>query len=261
MARRGPGTLYRRLASVRFLLTRDRAQVLGLLAARYPRRISRAERLRLLRAFLHITHRVRGYHSQAELLAVAHEILLRAGQPGLTVVECGAAKGSSTAKLSLVTARAGGRLWVYDSFRGIPDNAEEHRNLDGRRVVFRKGAFTGRLGAVRRTVAELGAPEVCTFVKGWFADTLPDLEGPVDVALLDVDLLSSTRECLRFVYPRLRPGGVLFTQDGHLEAIVALLGDAAFWRDEVGCAPPLIEGLGRDKLLKIPGPAAGAPRT
>lgn len=256
MARRGPGTLYRRLASVRFLLSRDRAAVLRFLAARYPAGVSRRERLGLLRSFLHITNQVRGYHSQAELLAVAHEILLRAGQPGLTVVECGAAKGSSTAKLSLVTARAAGRLLVYDSFKGIPENTEVHQNLDGRRVVFRKGAFTGRLAQVQRTVAELGAPEVCTFVKGWFAETLPGLEGPVDVALLDVDLLSSTRECLRAIYPRLRPGGVVFTQDGHLQAIVALLGDPKFWRDEVGCPPPRIEGLGRDKLLKIPGPAA-----
>ena len=54
--------------------------------------------------------------------------------------------------------------------------------------------------------------------------------------------------------PRLRPGGVIFSQDGHLHAIVSLLADPAFWRSEVGVEPPRIRGLGRDKLLAIPAP-------
>ena len=69
--------------------------------------------------------------------------------------------------------------------------------------------------------------------------------------MLDVDLLSSTRTCLIHLVPRLRPGGALFTQDGHLEAVVALLRDARFWLDEVGVEPPRIRGLGRRKLLEI----------
>lgn len=214
----------------------------------------------MVRAFMHITQHVRGYHSLAEMLVVCEAILERSGQSGLTVVECGAAKGSSTAKLSLATARAGGRLLVFDSFKGIPDNEEQHRNLDGRPVSFRKGAFTGRLKAVQRVVQTYGAPEVCTFTKGWFEDTLPDFQTPIDVVLLDVDLLSSTRTCLEALYPQLRPGGVLFTQDGHLEAIVALLRDEAFWL-AMGVPVPSIDGLGQDKLLKIPGPAAASPRT
>src|SRR5262249_29249115 len=88
--------------------------------------------------------------------------------------------------------------------------------------------------------------------KGWFADTLPDFDEPVDVVLLDVDLLASTRTCLVHLAPRLRPGGVIFTQDGHLRAIADLLGDPGFWRDEVGVAPPRIGGLGRDKFRAIP---------
>jgi O-methyltransferase len=251
---RGPGTPYRRLASLRFLFTRDRAAALGFLGARYPIELPLRARLSLLRAFVRTTDHVRAYHTQAELLTVTDRILRLAGREGLTVVEAGAAKGASTAKLSLAVALAGGRLLVHDSFRGIPENTEVHRSLDGRRVVFRAGAFTGRLASVQRTVAEHGAPGVCTFVKGWFEETLPRFEGPVDVALLDVDLLASTRVCLVHLYPRLRPGGALFTQDGHLEAIVALLGDPGFWRHEVGVEPPRIAGLGERKLLEIPAP-------
>lgn len=249
LIKRGGGTLYRRLQSLRFLVERDRAAVLRFLrgAAALPL----ADRLRLVARFIRITNQVRAYHTQAEMLAVAEAILERAGRPGLTVVECGAGKGASTAKLSLATRLAGGRLIVFDSFRGLPENEERHQHLDGRSMAFRQGAFRGRLREVQRTVTALGAPEVVEYRKGWFAETLPGCDAPVDVALLDVDLLASTRTCLVHLMPRLRPGGVIFTQDGHLRAVAALLADPDFWRDEVGVAPPYIPGVGRKKFLAI----------
>ena len=70
-------------------------------------------------------------------------------------------------------------------------------------------------------------------------------------ALLDVDLLASTHTCLVHLVPRMRPGGVIFTQDGHIRAIAALLADAHFWRQEVGIAPPAIVGVGERKFLAI----------
>jgi O-methyltransferase len=257
--RRGTGSVYRRAQSVRFLLGRDRAAVLAFLRARYPVPIPLHVRLSLVRRFITTTNHVRTYHTQAEMLEVADRILRLADRPDLTVVEAGSGKGGSTAKLSLVTRLAGGRLVVFDSFRGIPPNREVHRNLWGRRVEFRAGAFRGRLPSVRRAVARFGDPVVCDFRKGWFADTLPAFDGHVDVALLDVDLLSSTRTCLERLVPRLRPGGVVFTQDGHLRAVVELLADARFWREDVGVEPPRIHGLGSTKLLGIEAPPA-APR-
>ena len=248
---RGRGTLYRRAQSVRFLLTRDRRAVLAFLRARYPLRLSLRDRLRLVARFVHITNQVRAYHSQAQMLSVADAVLRRAGTPGLTVVECGCGKGASTAKLSLVVRLAGGRLIACDSFRGMPPNDERHEDLLGRPMTFRAGAFRGRLREVQRTVAAFGAPEVVEYRKGWFDETLPALPAEIDVALLDVDLLASTRTCLVQLVPRLRPGGVIFTQDGHIRAIAALLADACFWRTEVGVAPPAIAGVGKKKFLAI----------
>ncbi|MCW5890993.1 MAG: class I SAM-dependent methyltransferase [bacterium] len=245
--RRGPGTLYRRLQSLRFLLRRDRRAVLRFLATPYPALPLRG-RLALVGRFVHTTNQVRAYHAQAEMLAVADAILRRSGP---TVVECGVAKGASTAKLSLATRIAGGHLHVFDSFQGIPANDERHHNTWGKPVVFRAGAFRGRLPSVRRTVARFGAPEVCTFHKGWFADTLPGFHPALDVVLLDVDLLASTRTCLVHLFPLLRPDGVLFSQDGHLEATAALLRDDAFWRDAVGVPPPRMRGLGSDRLVEL----------
>lgn len=249
--RRGRGTLYRRLQSLRFLLGRDRAAVLAFLRTPAAGAVTFGARLRLVVRFVAITNQVRAYHSQAEMLTIAAAILSRAGQAGLTVVECGSGKGASTAKLSLAARLAGARLVVFDSFRGLPPNAERHQDLTGRPMVFRRGAFHGRLREVQRTVARFGAPEVVEYRKGWLADTLPGFDAAVDVAVLDVDLLASTRTCLVHLMPRLRPGGVLFTQDGHLRAVAALLADPVFWRVEVGRPPPPIAGLGREKFLTI----------
>lgn len=253
MVRRGLGSPYRKLKSIEYLLTRDRRALIHFLTARFPDNISTKERLQLVGRYLRITNHVRGYHTLAEMLTVTDRILRCAGR-GPVVVEAGAAKGSSTAKLSLAVQRAGGELHVFDTFLGIPENDEVHENLEGRRVVFKRGAFTGRLAAVKKVVERYGAPEVCHFYKGTFAKTLPGFVRRLDVVLLDVDLLSSTEDCLRFLYPQLRPGGVMFSQDGHLKAIVERLSEPAFWA-EIGVAQPRIKGLGTDKLLEIPGPS------
>jgi O-methyltransferase len=250
--RRGTGSIYRRLQSVRFAAGRDRAAIVAFLRARYPIDLPLATRFGLIARFVNITNHVRTYHTQAELLTVADRILRLAGRPGLTVVEAGAGKGGGTAKLSLVARIAGARLLVCDSFRGMPANDERHVNIYGRRTEFRAGAFRGTAALVERTVARFGAPEVCELVKGWFADTLPALDRPLDVVLLDVDLVASTRTCIRWLYPRIRRGGVLLSQDGHLEGTIALFGDDRFWRYEVGVARPTIDGLGTRKLLEIP---------
>ncbi len=249
---RGPGTLYRKLQTLGHLASRDRAAVARFLSLDLP--VGRRARLALLRSFLATTNAVRGYHTLTEILVVTEAVLRLADRPGLTIVEAGAGSGASTAKLSLAVRLAGGHLHVFDSFRGIPDNTEEHQLLDGTRIRFVKGAFRGRLGAVRRRVEEHGAKEVCTFHKGLFEHTLPSFDAPVDVVLLDVDLLASTRTCVRALFPRLREDGALFSQDGHLRATRELFEDRAFWRDEVGCAPPRVRALGDGKLLCLSRP-------
>ncbi|MEM7675618.1 MAG: hypothetical protein AAF449_06405, partial [Myxococcota bacterium] len=114
--RRGPGSAYRKLQSLRFLLTRDLAAVRSFFVGHSP--LSPRHRLGLLHRFVHITNHVRGYHTLAEMLQVAQVILRLSGRPDLTVIEAGAGYGSSTAKLSWAVAEAGGRLLVFDSFRG-----------------------------------------------------------------------------------------------------------------------------------------------
>jgi SAM-dependent methyltransferase len=248
--KRGPGTLYRKLKSFEYLATRDRRALLDLLLARDLPEVTLKARLGLIRRLVRATNAVRGYHTLTEMLAISRDILARAGKSP-RVLEAGCGYGASTAKLSLAVRLARGSLIACDSFQGIPANDEKHELLDGRKTEFRTGAFRGRLASVRRTVETWGAPEVCRFEKGWFADVLPRIEGPLDVVVLDVDLEESTRTCVRELWPRLRPGGVLLSLDGQLLRTHEVFADARFWREEVGFEPPPVEGLGESKLLKI----------
>jgi O-methyltransferase len=215
-----------------------------------------ADRWALAKQFYKIRAHVMLAHTEEEAIAFTEAIL--SIPPSVTgcVVEAGCYKGGSTAKFSLATRFAGRRLVVFDSFEGLPDNEERHdATIFGETPGFEAGKYMGTLDEVRSNIARFGAPEVCEFRKGWFSDTMPSFNEPVTTAFIDVDLVESTRTCLRYLYPLLVPGGVLFSQDGHLPLIIELLRDESFWRDDIGVAPPPMTGLGARKLVGIFKPA------
>ena len=191
-------------------------------------------------------------HTQEEILTFVRTILeIPCDVPGV-IVEAGCYKGSSTAKFSLAADAVGRQLVIFDSFRGLPENDEPHdKNIFGRPENFQAGEYCGTLAEVESNVSRFGVIDRCRFVPGWFADTLPQFSEPIAAVYLDVDLASSTRECIRRFYPLLRPGGVLFSQDGHLPLVIDVLDDDRFWTGEVGCRKPPIAGLRKKKLVAI----------
>jgi O-methyltransferase len=215
-------------------------------------RISLSDRLRVTGQARRITRGVQCASSEDEALAFMQAILaLPPGEPGV-VVEAGCYKGGATAKFSLAAKLAGRQLVVFDSFRGIPDNTEEHdRNIFGGHARFAEGDYCGSLAEVRANVSRYGAVESCRFVEGWFEDTLPHFKEPISAIYLDVDLVSSTRTCLKYLYPLLEPGGILLSQDGHLPLVIELLDDDRFWLDELHCPKPKIHGLRKKRLVRI----------
>lgn len=213
--------------------------------------VSFADKLRLVWQLYVISVRVESPHTQQEITTMIRTILsLRTGSGVL--VEAGCFKGSSTAKFSLAADAVGRTLVVFDSFEGIPSNAEpRQRNIFGKDAAFEQGAYRGSLEEVRANVAKFGRIQRCRFVPGWFDATMPAFNERVAAAYVDVDLASSTRTCLRYLYPLLEPGGVIYSQDGHLPLVIDVLNDDGFWLREVGCAKPVIHGLGSQKLVAI----------
>jgi O-methyltransferase len=146
------------------------------------------------------------------------------------------------------------RLVVFDSFKGFPPNCEPHKksilghSIDG---WFREGNFRGTLDEVKSNVARFGDLGSCEFIEGWFDTTMPFFSEPILAAYLDVDLVASTKTCLRYLYPQIVPGGLLYSQDGDFPLVIKVFDDDKFWEEEVGCQKPMIEGLGKRKMLRI----------
>ena len=217
----------------------------------------RAERARVLKRFREIHRAVPCPHNASHILTFVVEVYRfhrdHPGQNGV-LVEAGCFKGGSSAKLSLVAKRFDRRLLLCDSFEGIPENEERHEHSifgDSIKNWFVQGAFAGSLEEVRTSVGRLGHLEVCEFVPGWFEDTLPSLQEPIIGAYLDVDLAASTKTCLKYLYPRLVPGGFIVSQDGDFPLVVEAVDDDRFWEAEVGCKKPVIHGLRSRKMLRI----------
>lgn len=190
--------------------------------------------------------RATGPHRPAHIRRFVDAVLAQP-VPGV-LVECGAYRGVSTAKWSHLAAMLERQLVVFDSFQGLPPNAELHtettRGKDIRGALA-GGAYAGSLAQVRATVARYGQPDVVRYVPGWFADTLPAYRETVAAAYLDVDLAASATTCLQHLWPLITPGGVIVSQDGHLPLTIAAMRDWAAQADP----QPIIRGLGRSMIV------------
>lgn len=185
-------------------------------------------------------------HSPGQFLIIA-DYILNAAVPG-DIVECGAYKGGSTAQLSLIARDTGRKLIVCDSFQGLPEPEASEETMRGYRdapgLRFRAGDFAGSLEEVRSSVQRFGSIESCTFVPGFFKDSLPGLDVTAAFVVADVDLISSTRDCLAALWPRLQSGGTWFTHDAHSDDYLRGMLDAEWWQRALGASPPVLFGGG-----------------
>ena len=168
------------------------------------------------------------------------------------IVECGCYQGGSSAKLSVLARVTGRRLVVFDSFQGLPDSDEYNKHDLHVRLPsdfmtpWKEGEWAGSLEIVAGNVQRFGERDVCTFVKGWFADTLTDANLPQSIALAftDVDIPSSARECLMAIWPRLMERGVYFSHDVGFIKVLKELTDDRLWRDVLREPVPMVLGAG-----------------
>jgi O-methyltransferase len=80
---------------------------------------------------------------------------------------------------------------------------------------------------------------------------MPNFNEKILAAYIDVDLASSTKTCLKYLYPLLVPGGVICSQDGDFPLVIEALEDDSFWENELGINRPKIEGFKKRKIIKI----------
>ncbi len=143
-----------------------------------------------------------------EILAVARYLyyLDSHGVEGC-VLECGGFKGWSSVCLSWACDFLGRRLYVADSFEGLP--TPSHRNWSG----YREGDFTGTLDEVRNSMYALGRPRSVEFIKGWFNESLRGFDQPIALLWVDVDLYESARDVMTNTLSRLSPRGAIMSHE------------------------------------------------
>ncbi|MEO7364323.1 MAG: TylF/MycF/NovP-related O-methyltransferase [Candidatus Saccharimonadales bacterium] len=138
--------------------------------------------------------------------------------PG-SVAEFGCYRGTTTLFLRRVLdAQASDKLlYAYDSFEGLP--AKTSHDDSGAGEQFQVGELSVSKKIFLREFHNANLKPPLT-VKGWFGDLKAEQLPPViSFAFLDGDFYQSILDCLRLVWPRLAPGGVIVIDDYQRDAL------------------------------------------
>lgn len=126
-------------------------------------------------------------------------------------VEFGCYKGDTSLVLAELLVGTGKKLWIYDSFEGLPEKSGQDESEIGKN--FRAGELKATKRDVKLRFLKAGLP-VPVIKKGWFCDLKnEDLPTKIVFAFLDGDFYDSIRESLDWVTPRMIEGGVILIHD------------------------------------------------
>lgn len=209
--------------------------------------ITRRTKSDVIRRIQIINQKIQSATSWVNHIVLIQAILNTPKQSEGVVVECGSYKGASAASLSLACRLTGRTLLVCDSFEGLPPDeaGAKHRYTHLRTTTrYEEGLFAGSLDEVRGNIDKYGDVTVCRFVSGFFSNSLKTVTDPVAFAFFDVDLASSMRDCIKYIWPLLNEGGKIFTDDSCDMDVVRLWFDRDFWNGEFACEPPGYVGSG-----------------
>ncbi len=145
-----------------------------------------------------------------EILRLAKLSLLQTGD----FVELGCYKGDTSILLAklLKDEKSDKKLWLYDSFAGLPEKTAEDSSTAGEQFK------AGELFVSKREVidkfrrANLPLPII---KKAFFEDLNPDADIPEEISFgfLDGDLYGSIKTSLKLVFPKLSKKGIIIVHD------------------------------------------------
>jgi len=151
--------------------------------------------------------------SYARLLSLHRAVLYveKNKIPG-DLVECGVARGGSAAMMALTLNDRSRKLWLFDTFEGLPAPSKE--NPDHPIASLYTGTCRGSLDEVRSSFQRLGIEDKAILVPGLFQETLPRC-GIESIAILHVDgdWYESVMATLENLYDRVSKGGIIQFDD------------------------------------------------
>jgi hypothetical protein len=134
------------------------------------------------------------------------------------VVECGVWRGGMIAGISTVLGNDR-TYFLLDSFQGLPPA----QPIDGpAAIAYQQDILADNYYDNCRTDSTYATSAMIiagcrhfSVVPGWFKDTLPRLKFVSSIAVLrlDGDWYESTSVCLRYLYPKVAPGGLVIIDD------------------------------------------------
>lgn len=126
-------------------------------------------------------------------------------------VELGCYKGDTSLTLAEILKGLGKRLWIYDSFEGLPEKSFEDNSPLGEN--FKKGELFVTKREVKERFLRAGL-KVPMIKKGWFADfSSEDLPEKIAFCFLDGDFYESIRDGLKLIEDKLSEGAILIVHD------------------------------------------------
>lgn len=142
-----------------------------------------------------------------KILSIAKECLVVEGD----FVELGCYKGDTSLLLAEVLLGSDKKLWIYDSFEGLPEKSKFDVSAVGE--DFKGGELFVTKREVKERFLRAGLP-VPMIKKAWFNELGDgDLPGRIVFAFLDGDFYKSIKDSLSLVEDRITPGGVVVVHD------------------------------------------------
>jgi hypothetical protein len=131
------------------------------------------------------------------------------------IVECGSSRCGASVIMANYCRRRGVKKKIYacDSFQGF-DKQELMKERAAGLTSTPMTAFTSTsYDYVRQKMSRLGLEEIVRPVKGYFAETLPQMNVPVCFVLIDCDLADSIAYCAEEMWPHLTSQGRMLFDD------------------------------------------------
>lgn len=145
------------------------------------------------------------YVRYSSLELVAYEIKKKKIKGDLA--EVGVYKGEFAAKINECFPDR--KLYLFDTFCGFD---ERDLNRDKKNdLIFCDQMFN--YSNIQKVLNKMKYPANCIVKKGYFPESIGDIDGTFTFVSLDADLFNPTYEGLKFFYPRLAKGGYIFVND------------------------------------------------
>lgn len=164
------------------------------------------------------------------------------------LVECGCYKGATSVTLSIAASITGRKLIIYDSFEGLPDDDIEitkryypHISLTGK---YEKGMYSGNFNEVKNNLKIYGELDDTILRKGFFSESLKSHKERIDFLFLDVDLISSTKDCIVHLWKYINDESFIYTDDACDIDVVRVWFDDNWWLKNISSKSPGYVGSG-----------------